>query len=639
MYLFLIIIKMEAQPIELASEGEKDEQLIKGSIKSEGEKVEQLIKGSIKPEGEKDEQLIKGSIDANIDDLNNNDKTPKKKLILIIIGPIFLVLMIVMIIFLVRKDNNNNNDNDKDLIDNSNIENEGVVKLVNELNNDVIIKKELLKSIKSFIASLGGPGSGKSTFASNYYKLLYRVKNDYFNSSNSEISVTKEIWMITEKERGKIPSYINKDMLDVKGYESDDIKSLKYVMIVTFLSTDIVILHRDPRYDNVKKIIKNIENALKKMKQLDIPTILKNIYIQKKDTEKTIEELLEQFEYDKDIFKEINFEYIFLPEVKNSKEKQDLLEDSEYKKNFEKIVNKLNKKDVYNSVSSLMNYIDNFNNVINGKDAFEKEKLFRDIEIDFNGVYNKYETKLKNILYEKIPYLKKLDNLNETFEDFINKQTNLNLTFEIRNEDFTFYRDNYIYFYEELKKNKSFKIDPKEIFNDFYNKERNRLEGELDKKKQIIIDELNKKEKAINNYFSLLKFYQEIDDRKLDLKINVDTDQIKFKEEKENELINYFYKKIKEKEKEWEDQIQRAKWKLPVQARGEMKCVNGHKFDNDLVLCGECKKGYLYWVDSDEKYTICESCNNIHKISGELVCSRCGGKAKSTVKWVEGFKP
>ena len=336
---------------------------------------------------------------------------------------IVIISIVVIIVVFKKKNNNNNNDNDKDLIDNSNIENEGVVKLVNELNDNVIIKKELLKSIKSLIACLGGPGSGKSAFASNYYKLLYRVKNDYFNSSDSEITYTKEIWMITEKERGKIKNYINKDMLDVKGYESDDIKSLKYVMIVAFLSTDIVILHRDIRYDNVKKIIKNIENSLKKLKELNIPRILKKIYIQKKNTEKTIEELLEEFGYDKDIFKGIKFEYIFLPEIgKKSLKKQDLLEYPEYKKSFEEIVKKLNKTEVYNSVSSLMEYIDNFYNVINAKAIFETEKIFEDIETDFNGVYNKYETNLRNKLCEKIPYLKKLDNLNETFEDFINKQ-------------------------------------------------------------------------------------------------------------------------------------------------------------------------------------------------------------------------
>ena len=286
------------------------------------------------------------------------------------------------------------------------------------------------------------------------------------------------------------------------------------------------------------------------MKELNIPRILKKIYIQKKNTEKTIEELLEEFGYDKDIFKGIKFEYIFLPEIdKNSLKKQDLLEYPEYKKSFEEIVKKLNKTEVYNSVSSLMVYIDNFNDVINAKAIFEREKIFEDIETDFNGVYNKYETKLRNKLYEKIPYLKKLDNLNETFEDFINKQTDLNFTFEIKNEDFTFYIDNYIDIYEFLKKNKSFKIDPEEIFIDFYNQERNRLDGDLDKKKQIIINEFSKKVKSIDNYFALLKFYQEIDDRELHLSINVDTDQIKFKEEKENELINYFYKKKKKKRK------------------------------------------------------------------------------------------
>lgn len=102
-------------------------------------------------------------------------------------------------------------------------------------------------------------------------------------------------------------------------------------------------------------------------------------------------------------------------------------------------------------------------------------------------------------------------------------------------------------------------------------------------------------------------------------------------------MKNYFDEK-KKKKKEWADQIERAKWKAPVQAYGEMQCENGHKFANDFVHCDECHES-LYWVDSDEKYVICKGCNEVSKITGTLVCSKCRAPSKSKVKWIKGYKP
>ena len=81
-----------------------------------------------------------------------------------------------------------------DIIENNIEKNIGIVQLIKEeKNNKIKIKKDLLKSINSFLACLGSPGSGKSTFCSNYYKKLYNVKNDYFEPSNEDLSFTKGI--------------------------------------------------------------------------------------------------------------------------------------------------------------------------------------------------------------------------------------------------------------------------------------------------------------------------------------------------------------------------------------------------------------------------------------------------------------
>ena len=124
----------------------------------------------------------------------------------------------------------------------------------------------------------------------------------------------------------------------------------------------------------------------------------------------------------------------------------------------------------------------------------------------------------------------------------------------------------------------------------------------------------------------------------MDLELKIYNEQIEYKMEREKELKNYFNKKKIEKEKEWEDQIERAKWKAPVQSYGEEKCENGHYFKDNLVYCDKCHET-LYWVDSDEKYAICKGCNEVTKITGNLVCSRCKARALAKVKWIKGYKP
>ena len=277
----------------------------------------------------------------------------------------------------------------KDLIDNNIEINKGIVELTNNVNDTIKIKKDLLKNINSFIACLGQPGVGKSTFGSNYYKELYRVKNDYFESSDGIETFTKGIWMITDEERRKIPEYISRDILDVEGFQIDDPKSWKYVMVIAFLSTDLIILNNKPRYDEVRKMIKIIENSLKKMQQMNIPRILKRIYIQTiKDPEDQIpiEKLLEKFRYDKTVFHSIKFQYIYLPFIPIDENEKELMKYSKYKTNFDEILILLNNStNKYNSVASLMNYIDNFNEAINGKVLFNNQTILKDIEIDFNA--------------------------------------------------------------------------------------------------------------------------------------------------------------------------------------------------------------------------------------------------------------
>lgn len=197
-----------------------------------------------------------------------------------------------------------------------------------------------------------------------------------------------------------------------------------------------------------------------------MPKILKNIYIQISRTPKNpIDVILEKFNYNKDIFKVIHFEYIYLPIIDQhglENCKKDLLKNDLYKTNFKNILAKITEIRKYNAVSSLINYVDEFNETINGNSGFYSQTIIKDIELDFIGVYSRYEQKLKNELSKKIPELIKVENLHETFDNFIKKQKNLKFTFNIIDNDFTFYGscEEFNKLYKDLKKKYSFKIKP-----------------------------------------------------------------------------------------------------------------------------------------------------------------------------------
>ena len=141
-----------------------------------------------------------------------------------------------------------------------------------------------------------------------------------------------------------------------------------------------------------------------------------------------------------------------------------------------------------------MDYIDYFNSTINGNSGFNAQTIFKDIESDFNGVYSRYENKLKNDLFKKTDILIKVQNLNETFNYFINKQIGLIFIFQINNDDFTFYGSckDFNNYYEKLKARKSFKLNPKDIFFDTYQAQIKELE--IKEKKRRFEEEQKRRE-------------------------------------------------------------------------------------------------------------------------------------------------
>ena len=248
-------------------------------------------------------------------------------------------------------------------------------------------------------------------------------------------------------------------------------------MIATFIATDIIIVNKGCRMDDVRKILSITWNSLDKMNKLGLPKILKNIWIQVDDEEflNNFEEIMDSIDNSSEKWKDkgIKLSPFLLEDCKKvvKKVKGDILQLEPYleqaKTAFEQILN-LPK---YESVAALLSHVDNFNNTMNGKDTFNMDNIKEAMQNDFNSSYsiikNRKESQLLKDFSDKLTPPKTSE---ETFEQFINRQ-NINLSFETQDviNKFSFYRSSVQFdeIYNKLMEKKDFKADPN-IFKDQY---------------------------------------------------------------------------------------------------------------------------------------------------------------------------
>ena len=519
--------------------------------------------------------------------------------------------------------------------------------------NEIYLRKELFNNKNGFIACIGQPGHGKSSLCSAFYKIFFGINKEIFNISWS--CSTKGLWIIKESIRQSIKENIIKDIIDVEGFQDDELSKWKYIMIVAFIATDIIIVNRNYRYryDYWKKILNFIWYSLEKMDNLGLSKMVKNIWIQIYDEEdiQKFGEIMDSIDNSPKKWekKGIKLNIFYIDEVSKKdlkKVKGNILEVEDYviqaKEVFEKILN----LPEYESISTLLPYIDNFNNVMNGKDSFNKEYIEDIIKKDFTNAYtiikNSKEAELLKDFSDKLIPPK---TSNESFEEFINRQ-NIHLSFykdEVRGK-FSFL-DIYIStqfdeIYNKLMEGKDFKADPN-IFKDKYNLFIEKIKKE--EERSDIYNRFQKKQIKINDYFNQLKFYEYIESyssSKYNIDINYEYEN-DLKNEYNHKIIDYYYKKKEEKKQQWEKQIDEAKYLRALECVGYMKCVNGHEITSNNVGCGSCKeKGIdfndrlLYWVDVDEHYGICKHCNVVRKISEKIACGTCGGESYCKVKFI-----
>ena len=101
--------------------------------------------------------------------------------------------------------------------------------------NEIYLRKELFNNKNGFIACIGAPGQGKSPLCSAYYKIFYGIDKEIFSISESWSCFTKGLWIIKESIRQGIKENIIKDIIDVEGFQFDELSTWKYIMIVAFI--------------------------------------------------------------------------------------------------------------------------------------------------------------------------------------------------------------------------------------------------------------------------------------------------------------------------------------------------------------------------------------------------------------------
>jgi hypothetical protein len=166
---------------------------------------------------------------------------------------------------------------------------------------------------------------------------------------------------------------------------------------------------------------------------------------------------------------------------------------------------------------------------LDGKMNFDAQGIIQDLKDEYEVCYETWKNKKKKELMNLS--LSDIDSLNETYDDYINKQ-NLDFSFKENLEELTFFgsSDEFDKYYREFGKSKDFQVE-KSIFNDVYETKKNEKEieenrkGTEEQKKLSEIEEyFERKKRDINQYLGSLKFYDSIDSKSSHCDMNINTD-------------------------------------------------------------------------------------------------------------------
>ena len=93
-----------------------------------------------------------------------------------------------------------------------------------------------MNSSHGYIACVGCPGQGKSSLCNAFYKTLYGIDKELFYVKNQTLSFTKGMWILKEREKQNIKQNIDKDIIDVEGFQVDEVSILRLLHLFLLIS-------------------------------------------------------------------------------------------------------------------------------------------------------------------------------------------------------------------------------------------------------------------------------------------------------------------------------------------------------------------------------------------------------------------
>ncbi|EGG15819.1 hypothetical protein DFA_09488 [Cavenderia fasciculata] len=501
-----------------------------------------------------------------------------------------------------------------------------------------------IRESMSGIGFLGPPGAGKSTCCNTICHVLYQIKEPYFLALDSHKTVTTGVYTMSREARMKSPVPITKEVMDMEGHDHSLERSWKLAMLLSVMCEEVVLCNRDARSIVLIQAVEVFKKGMEQSKILGMRCITKQLFVMVKrmrdaaEILSTLSEIIPDMEFipftvpqfTDDQIDSLETPLEFHPDMVNAI-KTGILD---------KIKPRLDQQALSSKAETIQKMLEAFNRGDFSHLGWINKQFFLS---DCKRILTEA---ISNATSNHITLAKdKQARLDMTFQEFIRDVKGdlivdfTQSTFYIKETCDTYIRESFqspcipfrdlVYIYQSQYDHKIAKlIEAKAIADQLDQNKRTFLE---------CVETINQNAKSkLTVFIQGLKFDETkvpdkstfIDDSSivdLQQRVNMKPDYTPF---------NKFYSSsVALVPQKWKNQVNRAKWKMPVQSQGELTCKAGCRLNDDPVVCSTCG-GYWYWIDGPTMTAMCKDC--LRKTSflddPSLVCTGCKSPANCTTR-------
>ncbi|EGG15818.1 hypothetical protein DFA_09487 [Cavenderia fasciculata] len=500
-----------------------------------------------------------------------------------------------------------------------------------------------IRESMSGIGFLGPPGAGKSTCCNTICHVLYQIKEPYFLALDSYKTVTTGVCTMSREARMKSPVPITKEVMDMEGHDHSLERSWKLAMLLSVMCEEVVLCNRDARSIVLIQAVEVFKKGMDQSKVLGMKCVTKQMFVMVKrlrdapEILSTLSNIIPDMEFIPFTVPQFTDDQItlmetpldFHPDMVNAI-KTGILD---------KINPRLDTQALSSKAESIQLLLDAFNKGDFSNLGLVGKQLF------LNGC--------KRIMNEVISIATQI-NLAKT------KEVTLDMTFQEFFQDVsggldvdftqsTFYiKETCDAYIDEFFSSPSIpNADLMFIYQSQYDHkiakltEAKAIAEQTDQNKRTFLEfvkEINDNAKhKLNIYIDKLKFGEtQVPDKStfIDDSSIVDLQQLVDKEPDFTIFYQYYDTAVTLIPQKCQDQENRAKWKMPIQAQGDLTCKKGCRLGGDFIICKPCGGDcYWYWIDGPTVMSKgCLKKKSFLEVEPNLTCFRCESPVNCTVR-------